>query len=51
MIITKRYAQALIRAGKAKVETELKPDDRGRVYVAITRYDLQRTDHYIKGRL
>lgn len=47
MIISKKYAVKLIKAGKAKVESALKPDDQGRVYVAITRYDLQRTDHYL----
>lgn len=48
MIIGKRQAQRLIKAGQARIETELKPDDRGRIYVAITRFDIQRTDHYAK---
>ena len=46
MIITKKYAQKLIHSGKAKIETELKPDNYGRIYIAITRYDVQRTDHF-----
>ena len=46
-IIKKRLACKLISEGKAKIETALKPDERGRVYVAITRYDTQRTAHYL----
>ena len=44
MIITRRYAQQLIRKDKAKEETTVV--DNGRRYVAITRYDIGRTDHY-----
>jgi ASC-1-like (ASCH) protein len=46
MIISKKYAIQLVKQGKAKIEGKLKPDDRGTVYTIITRYDLQRTDHY-----
>ena len=48
MVITKKYAKSLIKKGKAVISTPLKPDSCGRVYVAIIRYDLQRTDHYIE---
>ena len=47
MIISKRHARKLVLEGKAKIEMTLKPDSQGRVYVAITRYDIQRTDHYL----
>ena len=46
MIISKKYARKLVKEGKAGFVVELKPDDQGRIYVAIDRYDLQRTDHY-----
>ena len=49
MIITKKYALKLIKAGKATVETSLKPDSCGSKYVAISRTDVQRTDHYINN--
>jgi hypothetical protein len=49
MIITKRYANQLIRAGKAR----LKPGgydalvfNDGKVFTAIERLDIQRTDLY-----
>ena len=47
MIISKKYAQRLVRQGTARVFSRLLPDDRGNVYVAIARLDLQRVDHYL----
>ena len=47
MIITKEYAKRLIRQGKATKSSTLKTDGRGFVYIAITRHDKQRVDHYI----
>jgi hypothetical protein len=41
MIISKKYAQKLVREGKAKIEGRTTDG-----YIIITRYDLQRTDHY-----
>ena len=46
MIVTKKYAKALIKSGRATVATPLRSDSSGDVYVAITRHDVQRTDHY-----
>ena len=53
MIITKKYAQRLVREGKAILEDGRTTDqsrwqDRymGKTYQIVTRYDLQRTDHY-----
>lgn len=46
MIINRKTAEKLIKDGRAVVEGALKPDDKGRVYAILTRYDLQRTDHY-----
>lgn len=46
MIISKNYAQRLIAAGKAKIETGVIDSDGQVRYIAITRYDVQRTDHY-----
>jgi hypothetical protein len=46
MIISKAYAQKLIKAGKA---TAVKGDtctDNGRTHQIVTRLDLQRDDHY-----
>jgi hypothetical protein len=46
MIISKAYAQRLIKAGKA---TAVKGDtctDNGKRYQIVTRLDLQRDDHY-----
>lgn len=45
-IISKKYAQKLIKEGKAKEESCLKSDRHGDIYVAITRYDNQTTVHY-----
>jgi hypothetical protein len=52
MIISKKYAQKLVREGKATIEgrTTDQPrwEDRhtGKTYVIVTRHDKQRTDHY-----
>jgi hypothetical protein len=46
MIVSKKYAKQLIKRGKAKIEGNLKPDGLGIVYVILTRYDLQRVDHF-----
>lgn len=48
MIITKKYALELIRKGKAVHSATLKPDEKGRVYVAVDRLDKHRVDHYVK---
>ena len=46
MIITRAYAKKLIKAGKASITTALQPDDNGRIYIAVDRYDLTRVDHF-----
>lgn len=48
MIISKIHALRLIRAGKARAESALVHDAYGRVYVVLTRFDVQRTDHYLE---
>ena len=45
MIISKKYADRLIRKGKA-VETALVTTENGDTYQAIDRLDRQRVDHY-----
>ena len=50
MILTRSYALRLIRAGRARNPVRLRPDERGRVYVAI---DVQyargwTTHHYLE---
>ncbi|HMQ73260.1 MAG TPA: hypothetical protein PKA84_01405 [Rubrivivax sp.] len=47
MIITKRYAQRLIRAGKASLDGSAYSD--GKTYAVIVRHDLLRVDHYLVG--
>ena len=44
MIISARTGRKLVALGKAKAETIVRHEDRR--YMAITRYDIQRTDHY-----
>lgn len=44
MIISKRLAKKLIKSGDA-IETTTVTDN-GVQYIAITRYDIQSTDHY-----
>lgn len=44
MIITRSYAKRLVREGKA-VEDGYTIDD-GQRYQIVTRYDIQRVDHY-----
>jgi len=46
-VISKRHAIELIRQGKAKSGTRLKPDDNGYVYKVLDRYDTQETCHYL----
>jgi hypothetical protein len=53
MKITKKYAQRLVREGKARIEDERTTDQArwderymGRTYRIVTRFDKQRTDHY-----
>jgi len=43
-IITQRQASKLVRDGKAVLTGATK--DEGRWYQIVTRYDLQRVDHY-----
>lgn len=45
MIITKGYADKLISRGDAKLGP-ITHDDEGSRWQAVTRYDLQRVDHY-----
>lgn len=52
MIISKRYAQKLIKKGRARIVGEMNDgqfwgDAVGIIYTIINRYDKQRTDHYI----
>ena len=47
MIISKEYALKLVRIGKAKLEG--KCFDNGNTYMIVTRYDLQRVDHFLIG--
>ena len=46
MTISKRYALSLIKSGKATMGPVLVPDERGHIYQAIDRHDVQRVDHY-----
>jgi hypothetical protein len=46
MIINATTGRALVKNGKAHLEGTTKPDDHGRRYAIITRYDPQQTDHY-----
>lgn len=49
MIISKKYANQLIAAGEAAINTNPDhPNDLGNRFVAVTRYDIPRTDHYEK---
>ena len=45
MIITKEYADRLIKQGRAAVSGRTVSEN-GVYYVIVDRYDLQRTDHY-----
>lgn len=49
MIISKKYAKQLLAAKKAQIETGLLDND-GEYNVAITRFDIQRTDHFVCDR-
>jgi hypothetical protein len=46
MIISKAYAQKLIKAGKATAGNGDTCTDNGRVYQIVTRVDIHRVDHY-----
>jgi len=46
MIISRKYALLLARAGQATIEECSTTDDRGRRWVIVTRHDLQRVDHF-----
>ena len=43
MILTFKYANRLIKAGKATIVATV--TDNGAVYYVLNRHDLQRTDH------
>lgn len=45
-IITRKHAQALIRARKAVADGYTVTESRQPKYITLTRYDLQRVDHY-----
>jgi len=45
MIISRKYAKSLIRAGRARRVGECIGDDGG-LYAIIVRFDRQRVDHY-----
>ncbi len=45
MIISRKHARRILRAGRA-AEIGLTTYE-GRKHVIVTRYDLQRTDHYL----
>jgi len=48
MIITRKTALRLVKAGKAAQESVIRcsTPQGDKLYVALTRYDKQRTDHY-----
>ena len=46
MIISKAYAQKLIKVGKATAIEGDTCTDNGRQYQIVTRLDVQRVDHY-----
>lgn len=45
-IITQRTAEKLIREGRATLGSALRPDEKGRIYVAIDRCDIQMVQHF-----
>jgi len=45
MVISSKYAQRLIRRGKASYAGTVKTNDPDWIYVVINRHDLTRTDH------
>lgn len=45
MILTRSYLKGLVRQGRAKREGVATHNHRE--YVIVTRYDIQRTDHYL----
>ena len=46
MIITRKYAMSLIKAGKARIESATIDEFGEPEYVIVVRYDVQRDDHY-----
>lgn len=49
-ILTKAYAMRLVRSGKARIDGDLKRNERGVVYTVITRFDNQSTCHFDSGK-
>ena len=52
MVITRLYALRLLRTGRAVNPVPLRPDDAGRVYVALDVYYPRRgwvVHHYLQG--
>jgi len=47
VIIDRTYAKQLNRKGLIREEALTLPDQYGYQYVVVTRFDLQRTDHYV----
>jgi len=53
MVISEKYAKQLVRAGKARLDghtTDAVCWDfraQGQTYMIVTRFDLQRVDHYL----
>lgn len=45
-IISRKRAKFLISDRRAEEDCVLKPDAHGDQYIALTRYDIQRVDHY-----
>ena len=46
MIITKKYAKKLAKAGKATIEPSCTIDAKGNRWQIVTRHDILRVDHY-----
>jgi len=55
MIITKKYAQKLVREGKARLEGRITDQPRwadrhtGHIYRIVIRHDKCRVDHYLEN--
>jgi len=48
-MIPARNARALVKAGKARCESLVYDEHRGRTYMAISNLDAQMTQHYLIG--
>lgn len=46
MIITRKYANSLVRDGLARIEGTVTEQFMYETYVVLTRFDIERTDHY-----